>query len=154
MTRYEVLFLTIPEITADESAAIESQCEKVLKDASATLISYERWGKYLLAYPIKNYDYGVYFLVRFEVADAHKDALLQALRAFFAVKYSELVMRHVVTALDANASLSYQRAESLEEAPSREESYARGAGRNGREAYGERQAVPVETQEFVEEEAS
>lgn len=148
MVRYELLFLTIPEITADEAAAIESQCEKVLKDAQATLVSYERWGKYLLAYPVKKYDYGVYFLVRFEVGPDQKEALLQALRTFFSVKYSELVMRHVVTVLDQDAPLSYQRPESLEEAPVREnDSYARGSGRMNR-SY-DRQ-MPAEA-EFIEE---
>lgn len=151
MIRYELLFLTIPEITADEAAAVESQCEKMLKDAQATLVSYERWGKYLLAYPVKNYDYGVYFLIRFEVESAQKEALLGALRTFFAVKHSELVMRHVVTLLDKEAPLTYQRPESLEEAPARDnESYSRGSGRMNRGSYAEQRHAPVES-EFIEE---
>lgn len=117
MTRYETLFLAVPEITADEAKNIESQLEKAVQQAKGTVLSYERWGKYKLAYPVRNYDYGVYFLMRFEVADAHKAEVLDAIRTFFTVKQSEIIMRFVLGRLHGQ-SLEYQRGESLEEAPS------------------------------------
>lgn len=120
MSRYEVLFLTVPEITADETNKLQSDIEKLLKDQQASLLSFERWGKYFLAYPIRKNDYGVYFLARFEVSDERKKALLDVLHMFFAVKNVDLVMRHMIAALDAEGSLEYQRPESLEEAPARE----------------------------------
>ena len=68
MFRYEVLFLTVPEITKDESEGIKSHFLKVVRSHKGMLLSFERWGKYHLAYPVHNNEYGVYFLARFEVA--------------------------------------------------------------------------------------
>ena len=120
MARYEILILTVPEITADEAAAVEKQVDKVITDSQGKVLSYERWGKYRLAYPVRNYDYGIYYLVRFDVDDAHKDALLRELKTLSQVKFVDLIMRHIIVALDPNASLEYKRSESLEETPTKE----------------------------------
>ncbi len=136
MSRYEILFLSVPEITADETSKFRSDIEKVLNENHASLISFDRWGKYLLAYPIRKNDYGVYFLVRFDVDNAHKDAVIAALTMLFAVKNVDLVMRHMVARLDEAGSLEYQRPESLEEAPSRDssDSFFKGRGFKGKSA--------------------
>ena len=120
MLRYEVLLLTVPEITADETAELESYLAKITTEKSGNVISFDRWGKYYLSYPVRKNDYGIYFLMRFECQDEQHQELLEALRTACAVKYSELVMRHMIVRLDDNASLEYQRPESLEEAPSRD----------------------------------
>jgi ribosomal protein S6 len=120
MLRYETLFLAVPEITADETTALESAFDKVVHEAQAKVLSFERWGKYRLAYPVRKYDYGVYFLARFEVAPEHKDRLLEALRTLTAVRYGDIVMRSVIVRLDEKASLEYTRPESLEETPTRD----------------------------------
>ncbi len=120
MPRYEVLFLTVPEITADEASNLEKHIDKVITDVKGTVISYERWGKYRLAYSVRKYDYGVYYLIRFDVEDPDKDALLQTLKTIFQVRFVDLVMRHTIVALDPRASLEYKRSESLEETPSKE----------------------------------
>jgi small subunit ribosomal protein S6 len=119
MMRYEVLMLTIPEITQDESKMIESQIEQAINNAKASLLSFERWGKYRLAYPVNNNDYGIYFLVRFELPDAQ--ALLKELQTLYTVKLNDLVMRTMCARLDNHAPLAYQRPPSLEEAPAQRE---------------------------------
>lgn len=124
MVRYEALVLAVPEITADETKSIESQLSKAVVDKKGTLLSFERWGKYRLAYPVSNNDYGVYFLARFEGNDA--PALTEDVKNLFAVKLHGVVMRHIVTKLDLNESLEYQRPQSLEEAPAREDAFFKG----------------------------
>jgi small subunit ribosomal protein S6 len=119
MVRYELLMLTLPELTTDESVMLESQLQQIVKENRAELISYERWGKFKLAYPIRNYDYGVYFLARFSCSEENKASLLAAVKVFCMVKHTELIMRHMLHALPAVGSLEYYRPESLEEAPSR-----------------------------------
>lgn len=114
VNRYEALILTVPEITQDETAAIESSIAKIINDGKGSIISYERWGKYKLAYPIQKNDYGVYFLVRFELPNVD---VLADIRATLMVRYNEVVMRHMIAALDAKQPLTYQRPRSLEEAP-------------------------------------
>lgn len=134
MVRYETLILTVPHITAEESSAIQASIEKAVQDAQGNVLSFERWGKYRLSYPLNGVDYGVYFLVRFEVADDAKEGVLETIKTLCAVKYNELIMRFMMTRLAKQGSLAYQRPESLEEAPARE-------GREGKDGYRNKYAV-------------
>ena len=117
LQRYESLYIAVPEITQDEASKVESHLTKAVKDAKGALISFERWGKYHLTYPIRKNEYGVYYLIRFEVEDETKDELLKSIKALFKVKLHDLVMRNVVLRLHPEGSLEYKRPESLEEAP-------------------------------------
>jgi ribosomal protein S6 len=120
MLRYETLFLTVPEITSDESTTLEKYFDKTISESKGSTISYEKWGKFALAYPVRRYEYGVYYLIRFEVPEDRKDELLAALRTIFSVKYVDLIMRNVVRRLSSQGSLEYKRPESLEETPSKD----------------------------------
>lgn len=117
MLRYETLFLTVPEVTSDEVVAIEEQLQVLVKEHNASVISFERWGKSQLAYAVQNHEYGVYFLVRFEVPAESAYALNEGVKALLAVKHNDTVMRHVISRLDSHASLVYQRPETLEDVP-------------------------------------
>jgi len=117
MFRYEILVLTIPEITKDETSTLEFQIDKLIRKISGSIISFERWGKYRLAYPVKKNDYGVYFLIRFEVEE--KQSIVEDLNTLFAVKFSGIVMRSLVSKLDDNRSLEYEKPPSLEDTPKR-----------------------------------
>lgn len=135
MLRYELLLLTVPEITEDESKHLESQLDRMIKAAKGSLISYERWGKYRLAYTVNKNEYGVYYLLRFEV-DAQSEQLIQEMRSLFAVKFNDLVMRYMLHVLDSKGSLAYQRPPSLEETPRREGPMYKEDRHGGRSAYG------------------
>ena len=117
MFRYEVLFLTVSEITKDESDEIKNHFSKVIRANNATMLSYDRWGKYRLAYPVNHSEYGVYFLVRFEVDQANKAALLEAIKEIFVFKFNTLIPKHIIERLDMKSSLEYRRPESLEDTP-------------------------------------
>ncbi len=123
MIRHEVLVLAIPEITQDESKTIEAQIEQVINAAKASIISFERWGKYRLAYTVNNNEYGIYFLVRFESIDPRQ--ALKGLQTLFTVKLNDLIMRTMFARLDGRTSLAYQRPPSLEEAPTQREGFFR-----------------------------
>jgi small subunit ribosomal protein S6 len=120
MIRYETLFLTIPDFTNDEFSSLETAVSKVIQEAKGTMISFEKWGKYHLAFPVRDNDYGVYGLVRFEVDSAHKENLLQTLHGLWSLKYNDSVMRSMTVKLDPRKALAYHRPESLEEAPVRD----------------------------------
>ena len=80
MLRYEVLFLTVPEITKDESQSIQDLFSQSIRKAKGKMLSFDRWGKYRLAYLVRKNEYGVYFLVRFDVEHEERDALLADLK--------------------------------------------------------------------------
>jgi ribosomal protein S6 len=117
MTRYETLILTVPEITSDETSLIETQFQKLINSHRGSLISFERWGKMQLAYPVRNHEYGVYFLIRYEVSVEESQELLKEARALLAIKHSDTVMRNLTSKLDPHAPLTYQRPETLEDIP-------------------------------------
>jgi len=117
MLRYEMLFLTVPEITGDEIESIKSYFLKSVRAAKGDMLSFERWGKYRLAYPVNKNDYGVYFLARFEVALENRDALLKDMRGSYIFKFNNLIMKNMICRLDSKASLEYKRPESLEDTP-------------------------------------
>jgi len=116
MYNYELLMLTVPEITKDEAATIEFQLDKIINKSKGSIISFERWGKYKLAYPVRRNDYGIYFLVRFSVEGK---SFSEDLHSLLAVKFNDLVVRNIVTKLEKNQSMEYQRPPSLEDIPKR-----------------------------------
>ena len=125
LQRYETLILTIPEITNDESKSIEAALEKSVKNTKGSVIAYDLWGKYRLAYPIKKNDYGVYYLVRYELPEDGKSEFFDDMKSLFTIKHDGLVMRSMTTQLNAKTPLEYERPESLEETPKDVESFLR-----------------------------
>lgn len=120
MLRYETLMLAVPEITADEAKKVEKQLEDIIQGNKGSVISFERWGKYKLAYPVRKNDYGVYFLMRFEYDKDNIQDLLAQLNDIYAVKQADLIMRNMLVQLEEDDSLEYKRPESLEEAPAKD----------------------------------
>ena len=117
MLRYEVLLLTVPEITKDESQKIQDLFSASIRKANGKMTSFDRWGKYRLAYLVRKNEYGVYFLVRFSVLAEERDALLDALRDIFVFKCNNLIMKHIFQRLDEDTVEEYKRPESLEDNP-------------------------------------
>jgi small subunit ribosomal protein S6 len=116
LRRYEALMLTVPEITQDEVKLIETSLDAAAKTAGGSVMSFERWGKFKLAYPVNKNDYGVYFLSRFEVPNGI--TLAKDLESLFTIKLHEIVSRSKVARLADMGSLEYNRPKSLEEMPS------------------------------------
>lgn len=110
--RYEVLVLTVPEITQDETKQLETELDRLISKAKGAVLSFERWGKFKLTYPVRGNTYGVYFLARFE-ANA---LVLSEIDQLFKIKLHTFVMRHLTSRVKGD-SLEYQRPKSLEETP-------------------------------------
>jgi ribosomal protein S6 len=123
LRQYEALLLTVPEITGDEAKHLETQLDKAIKAGTGSIISFERWGKYRLAYEINKNDYGVFFLTRFEIPEGTKT--IAELKTLLKVKLNNVVMRDMISVLDPKNPLTYQRPRSLEEAPVREGDYSK-----------------------------
>jgi len=115
--KYEILFIEVPDITSNNESSIENQIKKVISDNKADLVKFDRWGKFKLAYTIKHYEYGIYFLIRFNVDNENKESLLKDLKNLFAIKYSDLILRELLIKLPHNALNEYKRPESLEDKP-------------------------------------
>lgn len=164
MSKYELLMLAVPEITEDEGKTLEKHVEDLVKKSEGSMICFDRWGKYRLAYPVNKNEYGVYFLARFEAPT--NSEVLKEIRHIFVVKLHTIVMREMFTVLDASAGAVYTRPLSLEETPVREAgSFMREGREGGREGgresrggfYEDRRRRPmtessvVEPEEIIEE---
>lgn len=161
MFRYEVLFLTVPEITKDESESIKAHFSKVIRAHKGTMLSFDRWGKYRLAYPVNKNEYGVYFLTRFEVEADQKEALLADVKNIFVFKFNTLIPKHIVERLNPETSLEYRRPESLEDNPQDVDSFLKRNEMEGlikkgpRKSYDKApQAESAEAEEVAQEEAA
>lgn len=149
LLRHETLMLTVPEITADEAAMIESQIHAVIAQNKGEVVSFERWGKYRLAYPIRKNEYGVYFLVRFDFPKEKLGESIEEIRRLCAIKFHDIIMRHLTVKLDRNAPLTYKRPESLEEMPRHESEEGRSSFAG--EASDENPEEVIEIEEVTED---
>lgn len=118
LSRYEILMLAVPEITEDEVGTIEKGLEKAIKAEKGEVISFEKWGRCRLAYPVKDHDYGIYFLTRFEAESTSK--VFDELKSLFAIRFNEIVMRNIVAKIDPKKGLEYRRPESADEIQTRD----------------------------------
>lgn len=120
---YEKLMLLTPDISPENYDAIKNKVEAIILENGGVIKNYDRWGKYLLAYPIKKYTYGIYVLLRFGIKQDVLNVVLNAIRALCALRFNLTMMRYVFVRLGKEISPVYCRPDSLEDAPRREKSY-------------------------------
>src|ERR1700689_4401514 len=107
MLSYETLFLVRTEASADDISAIEKHLDTLLSAKLGKLTSFDKWGKYRLAYSIDKQSHGVYILARYQMPSKDAGTLLKELDTFVKIKCHETVMRHVNIRLKLNAPSSY-----------------------------------------------
>jgi small subunit ribosomal protein S6 len=113
MIRYETLLLAHPEISEDALSAIEKQFEHTAAKYKGKVLSFDKWGKYRLSYPVKKQDYGSYVLIRFEFDTLDTAAALQELYDFFKIRCADTVLRFINKRLDLRAPLEYTKPEAI-----------------------------------------
>lgn len=118
MNRYEILMLATPQITQDEASNLEKGITSIVKAGKGEVLSFEKWGKCRLAYPVKNHDYGIYYLTRFEINKDPK--IFKEIKTAFAVRYNDSIMRYVIVKLEADQTLEYKRPHTVEDIPTRD----------------------------------
>ena len=98
---YETLMLLSSHTTDDEIAGLEKALKAELKTAEGAFSSFDKWGKYRLAYPVRKQEYGMYVLARYEVEST--SSFFKDFEHHLRVKCNEFVMRHVNVSLDEGA---------------------------------------------------
>ena len=69
MTNYEIMFIVRPTLSEEEIKGVGKNFEKILKDNGAKVTSFKELGQKELAYEIKKFNNGFYFLINCEAAD-------------------------------------------------------------------------------------
>ena len=93
--KYEIMFIVKPNLEESAVKAVAKNFEKVLTDNGAKVVSLKDLGQKELAYEIKGYKTGYYFLINIESNDA------KAINEFDRLALiSEDIIRHLIVKED------------------------------------------------------
>lgn len=91
---YEMVLIINPELSDEDIEATLDKTSRFITERGGVVSDIERWGRRRLAYPIRHFGNGSYFLARFTM----DPALGRELEA--SLKISEDVLRHLLIRLD------------------------------------------------------
>lgn len=95
MRNYEIMFIVRPTLGEDEVKKVVENFGKILTDNGAKIVDKKDMGQRELAYEIKNFKSGYYFVLEVEAADD------KAIREFDRLSLiSNDVVRHLITKLE------------------------------------------------------
>ena len=95
MRKYEIMFIVRPTLSEEETKNVISSFEKVLTDNKAKIVGKKDMGQRDLAYEIKKFKSGYYYLFNIEANDD------KAVREFDRLALiSKDVVRHLITKVE------------------------------------------------------
>ncbi|MGB2924101.1 MAG: 30S ribosomal protein S6 [Limnothrix sp.] len=92
---YEMMYILRPDLGEEQVQEVSSKYKTMLQDNSATDIQVQIRGKRHLAYPIQNFNDGIYIQVNY-VADGTQVKIVER-----DMRFSEDVIRYLTLQLDA-----------------------------------------------------
>ena len=90
MNKYEIMFIVRPDMEETEIKAVAEEMKKVLTDGKATIVEEKSMGQRELAYEVKKFNTGYYFLY---VVEASSEVIDEFDRV---VRINEKVIRHLI----------------------------------------------------------
>lgn len=93
MRDYELVVVVSPSVTDDEVSATIEKINQFISERSGSTTEVNQWGRRKLAYPIKNFTEGNYFLTQFKM-DPQLTAELEA-----SLELWDEVLRHLLVRL-------------------------------------------------------
>lgn len=75
MNKYESIIVLKPSLNEDECRGIISKYTRSIEDCSHKSIKIECWGKKKLAYPVKEYSEGTYYILTFYMSETSANTL-------------------------------------------------------------------------------
>ena len=94
MTNYEIMFVVRPDMEEAEIRKTAEEMKKVLTDAKAKVLDEKAMGQKELAYEIKKFNTGYYFLLTVE---ASKEAEQEFNRV---ARINESLLRHIIVKVE------------------------------------------------------
>lgn len=95
MRKYEIMFIVKPTLSEDEKKNVVAKFVKVLTDNNATITNEKDLGQRELAYEIKDFKSGFYYLVNLEAND---DAAISEFDR--QAKNTSDIVRHLITRIE------------------------------------------------------
>jgi len=94
MPEYELVFVVQPGLEEEPLTALVNKVSQTISDLQGQVRQIEPWGKRRLAYPIKKYREGFYYLMLLELPASAVRSLDRTLRL------TEVVIRHLIVRKD------------------------------------------------------
>lgn len=95
MRKYEIMFIVKPTLSEDEIKKVAKNFETILTSNDATVTNFKDMGQRELAYEIKDFKNGYYFLINLESSDD------KAIKEFDRLALiSNDIVRHLITKLE------------------------------------------------------
>ena len=95
MTKYEIMYIVRPNLEEDAIKKVHESFVKILTDNGANIIDSKELGQKQLAYEIKKFKTGYYFLINLE---AETDKAIKEFDRLALI--SEDIIRHLIINLD------------------------------------------------------
>ena len=89
--KYEIVFISNPEISDQEIEELVKIVSKEINDLSGTIIKTDIWGLKKLSYPIKKFREGNYVLIEFDILPSSISQLNKT------VESNETIIRSLIT---------------------------------------------------------
>ncbi len=99
MSVYETLFIALPSLGDEEVDKTVEKYTSTIEELGGTIRKIDKWGKRVLAYPIKKLNEGIYVLIEFELEKSKVSELDRRM------KIDENIMRHIIVNLDHDLKL-------------------------------------------------
>ena len=96
MRNYELMFVVRPTLEEEATLNVLANMKKILEEKNAKIVSEKNMGRRELAYEVKGFKNGNYFLL---VVEATPEAVKEFDRV---ANINEDVIRHIVVKVDAN----------------------------------------------------
>lgn len=92
---YETLFLTRPDIQESELQVIQNKLNEAVSSGNGEIIKSEKWAERDLAYTIKDYTKGVYYIMVYKALPSVVAGMEKHLRF-----YSDDILRFITVSID------------------------------------------------------
>ncbi len=99
MSVYETLFITLPSLSDEEVDKIVEKITSTVESLEGKIRKIDKWGKKVLAYPIKKINEGIYVLIEFELEKSKVGEVDRRM------KLDESILRHIIVNLDHDLKL-------------------------------------------------
>ncbi|MDD3048776.1 MAG: 30S ribosomal protein S6 [Bacilli bacterium] len=93
--KYEIMFIVRPDLEVDKIKEVVSSFEKILTTNSAKILASKEMGQRELAYDIKKYKSGYYYVYQIEATDAKANSEFDRLALI-----SEDIIRHLIIKIE------------------------------------------------------
>lgn len=94
MRDYELVLIISPEVAEEEVANTVEKVNQFITGLGGAVVDTNHWGRRKLAYPIKRFTEGNYFLTHFKLEPDHVREIEATL------KVSEEVLRHLIVKVE------------------------------------------------------